>query len=314
MKPRHPVNAVANQGPSSGDGWSPPVDARLRDLGIAVLWAALLLAPMFGLGGWILHAQWRAREDARLALVEAANAYECLLAAPPADMLPVDELVKGREVFASTCVACHGALGLGVPGLGRNLVESDFVAMQSDEQLQGFLIKGRPEARPVAMPPRGGRDDLTDQDLGFLVMYLRGLQDPRRMPELPALAVSTQPMVEQAAAALEAAGGDAELAEYIASGDRIFHTACVACHGRGGTGIAGNGKALASNSFIQSLDDDALLDFIKKGRTPTDPKNTTGIQMPPKGGNPAMSDDDILDVIAYLRTLQPKAAASASTN
>ena len=50
-------------------------------------------------------------------------------------------------------------------------------------------------------------------------------------------------------------------------------------------------------------DDDALLAFIKQGRSPSDPKNTTGIQMPPKGGNPAMSDDDILDVIAYLRTM-----------
>ena len=65
-----------------------------------------------------------------------------------------------------------------------------------------------------------------------------------------------------------------------------------------------HGKALANNEFIRSLDDDSLLAFIKQGRSPSDPKNTTGIQMPPKGGNPAMSDDDILDVIAYLRTLQ----------
>jgi disulfide bond formation protein DsbB len=103
---------------------------------------------------------------------------------------------------------------------------------------------------------------------------------------------------------MAAAGGDAELAEYIASGNKLFHTTCVACHGAGGVGITGNGKPLVRNAFVQSLDDDALLAFVKQGRTPTDPKNTTGIQMPPKGGNPAMSDDDILDVIAYLRTLQ----------
>lgn len=123
------------------------------------------------------------------------------------------------------------------------------------------------------------------------------------MPELPA-AVAAAPSQEQKTAALQAAGGDAELAEYIASGDKLFHSTCIACHGKAGVGVQGNGKALAKNSFVQSLDDDGLLAFIKQGRSPTDPKNTTGIQMPPKGGNPALSDDDILDIISYLRTLQ----------
>ena len=57
----------------------------------------------------------------------------------------------------------------------------------------------------------------------------------------------------------DAAGGDAELAQYIASGNKLFHTTCVACHGKGGAGIKGNGATLVSNSFVQSLDDDALL-------------------------------------------------------
>jgi disulfide bond formation protein DsbB len=34
-----------------------------------------------------------------------------------------------------------------------------------------------------------------------------------------------------------------------------------------------------------------------------DPLNTTGIDMPGKGGNPALTDDNILAIIAYLRTL-----------
>ena len=133
------------------------------------------------------------------------------------------------------------------------------------------------------------------------------------MPALPAVTVAA-PSDEQKAAALASANGNAELAGYIASGDKLFHTTCVACHGKGAVGIQGNGKRLVTNDFIRSLDDDALLAFIKQGRAPTDPKNTTGIQMPPKGGNPAMSDDDILDIIAYLRTLQggkPVAAGGA---
>lgn len=135
------------------------------------------------------------------------------------------------------------------------------------------------------------------------------------MPQLAAWVptpIKVEVTAQDKSAALAAAGGDEELAGYIASGNKQFHSMCVVCHGAGGAGIKGNGKALANNDFVRALDDEALLAFIKQGRAPTDPKNTTGIQMPPKGGNPAMSDDDILDVIAYLRTLQgnpPSAAA-----
>jgi disulfide bond formation protein DsbB len=97
---------------------------------------------------------------------------------------------------------------------------------------------------------------------------------------------------------------DEEWAEYVASGTKLYGTTCVACHGVGAVGVPGLGKALADNAFVQGQDDDALLEFIQKGRDPSDPLNTTGIGMPAKGGNPALSEDDILDIIAYMRTLQ----------
>ncbi len=286
----------------------------LRGLGVAFAWAWVVAMPVLGLGWWKIYQTWRVAEDARLLAIHNAQAYERLVAAPPAGALLKDAAAHGRDLFMSACVACHGAAGTGVTGLGKNLVESDFVALQSDDQMREFIAKGRPDAQPIPMPPRAGRDDLTDDDLAHIVVYLRGLQDPRRMPELPAMAAVSPAAPSEAdkAAALAAAGGDAELAGYIASGNKIFHSLCVSCHGKGGVGMTGNGKPLVRNEFVKSLDDDALLAFVKQGRAPSDPKNTTGIQMPPKGGNPAMSDDDILDVIAYLRTLQgekPSAAA-----
>jgi disulfide bond formation protein DsbB len=235
-----------------------------------------------------------------------------LIAAPALPTLAVSEVVKGRDLFATTCVACHGSDARGVTGLGKNLVTNNFVAAQTDDQLRQFLIEGRPNAVPVGMPPKAGRDDLTDEDLRSIVAYMRGLQDVRRMPELPAMVIDLAPSAAQKDAAMAAAGGDAELAAYIASGDKLYHSSCIACHGKAGAGIAGNGKALADNEFVRSLDDDGLLAFIKQGRSPTDKKSTTGIQMPPKGGNPAMTDDDILDVIAYLRTLQVKNPSTAT--
>lgn len=294
---------VAAWRPVQGDGFREVI----RSIGIGVA----ISVPVLALGLGEVYRTHRAHEEARLAAVKMESAYAELAAAAPLPMLDVALATHGRDLFLGACVICHGAEGKGVAGLGRDLTVSNFVAFQDDGQLKEFLIRGRPEARPVGMPPRAGRDDLTDNDLKAIVVYLRGLQDPRRMPELPQVAAA-KPSESQVSAALAAAGGDQELAEYIASGDRIYHSSCVACHGKAGSGVQGNGKALASNEFIKSLDDDGLLAFIKQGRSPSDPKNTTGIQMPPKGGNPAMSDDDILDVIAYLRTLQgakPGAAA-----
>jgi len=248
-----------------------------------------------------------------------APAVNASLAERPAQ--PVIELAlatHGREVFNTTCAQCHDLSGQGRAGLGKDLVRSEFVADLTDGALVTFIERGRPVNDPlnttkIPMPPKGGAASLTQEDLNAVVAYVRALQDPRRMPVLQAWA-PPPPAAPDAAATLAAAGGDPELAKYIANGNTLFHSLCVACHGKAGTGLQGNGKRLADNDFIRSLSDDALLDFVKQGRAPTDPKNTTGIQMPPKGGNPALSDDDLLDIIAYLRTLQSQKSASLPGN
>lgn len=268
--------------------------------------ALAMMLPFLGGWAWFMYSDWKKDEDARQAVIWASKAYERLIAAPPAESIPVAAAVHGREIFMTTCATCHAPNGRGLPGLGMNLVESPFIAGRDDAAMVGFLLEGRMSALPLPMPPKGGREDLTEADLKDVVTYLRGAQDPRRMPTLPeyVAAAPTPPSETEKTAALAAAGGDAELAGYIASGTKIFNSTCIACHGKGGVGIKGNGKALANNDFIKGLDDDGLLAFVKSGRGPTDPKNTTGVQMPPKGGNPALSDDDLLDVISYLRTLQ----------
>lgn len=289
--------------------WAPLPGCGLAALAHAVGLGVLASLPIGGLGAWSVHRSAAERAAAAQAAFALTQAHEQLVASPAAPMLPLDHATRGRDLFMNACTACHGQTGEGT--LGKNLIESDFVALQSDEQLHSFLVQGRPNARPLPMPPRAGRTDLTDDDLRAIVVYVRGLQDPRRLPTLPAY-TAAPPTEADKASALAAAGGDAELAGYIASGSKLYTGTCIACHGPGGTGIAGNGKALARNEFIASQDDDALLAFIKKGRDPGDPKNTTGVGMPSKGGNPALSDDDLLDVIAYLRTLQGASASASS--
>lgn len=305
---------ISRLAPNPGSDLDAP--SGLRELGASILIALALSAPVLLVGGVIVARSYddlQQARAARLAAVVDPQAHESLLAEPPLAAIPEAVAIRGRDRFMSACIACHGPEGLGVTGLGKNLVESDFVASRSDAAFVAFIIEGRPTARPVPMPPRAGRDDLTDADLADIVAYIRALQDPRRMPALPAYTpIIAAPTQAEEVAALAAAGGDPELAAWIANGTKLFNSTCIACHGSGGVGITGNGKALAHNTFIQGQDDESLLAFIKRGRDPGDPANTTGIGMPPKGGNPALSEDDLLDIIAYLRTLQGAAPAGGN--
>lgn len=106
------------------------------------------------------------------------------------------------------------------------------------------------------------------------------------------------------------AGGAAQAEEQSASlgdaaaGEQKYNEVCIACHGLGGAGVEGLGKPFTTSEFVSSLSDEELLAFIKSGRSISDPANTTGVDMPPKGGNPALTDEQIMDIIAYMRTLQ----------
>ena len=86
-------------------------------------------------------------------------------------------------------------------------------------------------------------------------------------------------------------------------GQEIFDSTCITCHGPGGIGRAGLGKPLTTSTFAAGLTDSELLAFLDVGRPADDPLNTTGVVMPPRGGNPALTDADLIDVIAYVRTL-----------
>jgi cytochrome c oxidase subunit 3 len=85
-------------------------------------------------------------------------------------------------------------------------------------------------------------------------------------------------------------------------GQQRWNATCRSCHGLAGEGIAGQGKDIRTSDFIYDRDDAGLVAFVKVGRRPDDPLNTTGIQMPPRGGNPMLKDPDLYNIIAYLRT------------
>ena len=105
------------------------------------------------------------------------------------------------------------------------------------------------------------------------------------------------------------ASGDVAESESGQAGDPVdgkktYGSLCVACHGEDARGVEGLGRDLVTSEFMANSTDDELVEFIQVGRPVTDPDNITGVDMPPRGGNPALTDEDIENIVAYLRTLR----------
>jgi disulfide bond formation protein DsbB len=119
-------------------------------------------------------------------------------------------------------------------------------------------------------------------------------------PPEPTAAEPTEPVPAEATAAAGEAGAVAATAP---DGQALFNVTCPACHGRDAKGVPGLGKDMTTSEFIASRSDAEMVEFIKRGRPVDDPLNTTGVMMPPKGANMALSDDDLLAVVQYMRSL-----------
>ena len=130
-----------------------------------------------------------------------------------------------------------------------------------------------------------------------LLMLLAACGGGDDKKEEAAPAQQEQPAAAPQAAAPAAIVGDA------ANGGKIFATACVACHGPEGKGVTGLGKDLTTSEWVAQQSDEQLVEFIKRGRDAGDALNTTGVAMPPKGGNPAMSEQEVADIVAFVRSI-----------
>jgi mono/diheme cytochrome c family protein len=321
----------ANQGASQGaqdtspaSRGAPPVAERPRINDIVLL--ALCLIGTFSCYGVVTTILWRVLPAKAAAVAEQH------------DLSPVDlvSYARGQRLYATSCANCHGPYARGMPKLGKDLLRSKLVRRSTDAELVAFIKAGRAPADPlntsgVPMPPKGGNANFTDKDVAEIVAFVRGLEEPLRVPEgevsvesiadlmAPTPAPAAEPVTQTpptvaapVAVAIEqsaSATGAVALAsdpEAITRGKKVYNS-CMACHGKDATGVKGLGKDLTRSPFVKSKTDDQLLAFIKAGRSPTDPDNTTKVGMPSKGGNPALNDKQLRDVVAYLRSLQASA-------
>ena len=90
-----------------------------------------------------------------------------------------------------------------------------------------------------------------------------------------------------------------------ARGATLFATSCAQCHGTSGRGMPRQGPSLRDSHFIAGQDDRRLIAFVRNGRTPDDAASVMKLYMPAKGGVASYSDNDLQDIVAHVRTLQP---------
>ncbi len=85
------------------------------------------------------------------------------------DVAPVATTLSGPQVYNSACLACHGSGIGGAPVLGDVDAWTPRIA-QGDDVLKGHAINGFTNVG--YMPPKGGRVDLSDQEIRDAVDYM----------------------------------------------------------------------------------------------------------------------------------------------
>jgi len=82
---------------------------------------------------------------------------------------------RGAEIYAQTCVACHGADGRGtLPGVPDFTSKSGPLSKGDSVLLQHITDGFQTPGSVMAMPPKGGNPDLTEDDVIDVLYYIRG--------------------------------------------------------------------------------------------------------------------------------------------
>ncbi len=90
----------------------------------------------------------------------------------------------------------------------------------------------------------------------------------------------------------------------LENGATLYTQACASCHGEHGVGAEGLGTALANSPQVSGLTESEMFALIRDGRAADALDNRTGIAMPPSGGQPNLTDEQIVEIILYINSLQ----------
>lgn len=229
-----------------------------------------------------------------------------------------DLVHRGEASYLAVCASCHGTDGRGVSGLGKGLIESEFVRSMSDDELVDFVIVGRTiwdetNTTGVAMPARGGNPGLTDEDIYAIIAYVRvedgytgsvgtagtemvaaDTTDTSETSETEDTG-SSEPREPVVFEPIDTSGlsADSEANEGTANtfeGEALFNTLCET-EDTAGTMCA----------FLQTIEDaNRLRDLLTNGSSPFDSSIPSDVYVPARGGTLLFTDAQIDAVMDYL--------------
>ncbi len=83
----------------------------------------------------------------------------------------------------------------------------------------------------------------------------------------------------------------------VETGKKVYSQTCIACHGANGKGTLPGVSDFTKADGPLAKTDDALIESIRDGLV------TAGkpLSMPARGGNPALTEEEIVAVLEYIR-------------
>jgi cytochrome c5 len=218
-------------------------------------------------------------EEVQRAAAYMANAADANWTAPPvAAAAPAGGSAErtGQQVVDAVCGKCHASGANGAPKIGDQAAwrerASRGLATVTTSALRGH----------AGMPARGGMAELSDTEVKRAIEYMMNAGTGAVMAGTPAPAAAAAPTAPVATATASAAGAKPD-------GKKIYDSTCTACHAAGLVGAPKFGdKAAWAPRIKQGID--TLHASALQGKN----------AMPPKGGNNALSDAEVLAAVDYM--------------
>jgi cytochrome c5 len=184
---------------------------------------------------------------------------------------------SGEQVVKEVCATCHQAGVAGAPKIGDAAAWGPRIK-QGLNALLASAMKGK-----GAMPPKGGNASLSDDEVARAVVFLANSGGAKfKEPAAPKPAAA-------AAAPAQGAAASQPQAAAAPDGKKVFDSVCTACHTAGVAGAPKLGDKAAWAPRIKT-GVDTLVQSALKGKN----------AMPPKGGNPSLSDADVRAAVEFM--------------
>lgn len=85
-----------------------------------------------------------------------------------------DPSVTGQDIYDRACFSCHGADGEGMmPGVPDLTVQNSVLQKPEAELVRNTMQGVQSPGSPLAMPPKGGNPDLTEQNIVDAIRYMQ---------------------------------------------------------------------------------------------------------------------------------------------